>query len=262
MSAYDLSAKVVEAIAAMGDGEESSLARVAYKVWGEGWEKETLFLEELIIYMCAKRGILLDFGVHDENEIIGSFNQPFVVKRTKLAAAPAGNLYACVLHHPLIGCWIRPDMDPEDYPVVRAVVYFNGLLSDAKKLYYKDDCGSRFSIDCVQINANVYALALRSGMQGVPYEIYLAKSGESIETRVPLCDAMESWTFVVSKTPIDIASVTEGFRQVSKNEYVCIKNELDRDEYFRRLSERESRPKRLRTSIAEFIQAKLNAHKK
>lgn len=226
MNKHEVSLEIAKIITNMEDGEVSSIARLAHKVHGEACDEDMFTLMNLVIYECAKEGIFLDYSEHDGKDEGLPYNLTFVVRRTKEAGAPIGDAYLCALHHPHVNSEICPDITPEEYTVDRALVYFNGKLEDAKKKYYKNDDGSGFAIDCVQIDERNCVIALIDGAYRYPIDAYLGEYGEPICSSNWFAEEFERWDFIVSKDPIDIVEAMKGYRQAADGEFVWIENEV------------------------------------
>lgn len=77
-------------------------------------------------------------------------------------------------------------------------------------------------------------IVLIDGAYKKPFEALFSSYGVAVTHEVPLCDAMEEWTFIVYQGDADIEALMEDYRKVSDNEYVNVYDEQERDEFFAR----------------------------
>ncbi len=246
MFTIDMAIAMAEVIAEMKDGEVSSIARVAHNLFGDGYEKVLpgdkdgfgyggmFLLMDLTLYECAKQGVYLDYSTHNGKKEGLPFNLTFVKQTSDQIGTPANDVSICILHHPLRDCTQWSEMKLEDYALERAIVAFNGNLKKAKSRYWENDNGSGFTIDCKKVGNDCYVTVLIDGAYKKPFEALLSGFGEPITYSLPLCDAMEEWTFILYKDSLDLDEVMEGFRKVSDSEYISIHDEEERDEFFSR----------------------------
>lgn len=236
MFAIDLANDIADAISKMEDGEVSSIARMTYRVLDGDYDGDMFQLMDLVLFECAKRGIYLDYHEHDGKEEGLPFNLTFVKRSSESVGPLPKDARICVLHHPLRGCRTWPGMKHEDFGIDRAHVVFDGPLDEAKTRYWICDGGSGFTIDCRQVDEDYCVIVLIDGAYKKPFEALFSSYGEAVTHEVPLCDAMEEWTFLVYQGNVDIEAVMEDsdYRKVSDSEYVSVYDEQERDEFFAR----------------------------
>lgn len=234
MFAMDLADEIADAISKMDDGEVSSIARMSYHVLGDEYDGDMFVLMDLVLFACAKRGIYLDYSEHDGKEEGLPFNLTFIKRSSDSVGPLSEDASICVLHHPLRSCTTWPGMKYEDFGVDKAHVVFDGPLSEALTRYWKCDGGSGFTIDCRQVDEDYCVIVLIDGAYKKPFEALFSSYGAAVTHEIPLCDAMEEWTFIVYQGDADIEALMEDYRKVSDNEYVNVYDEQERDEFFAR----------------------------
>lgn len=94
--------------------------------------------------------------------------------------------------------------------------------------------GDGFTLDFQRFSEDRYVIALIDGAYKKPFDALLQSYGVAMSYEVPLCDAMEEWTFILYKDVLDIAEAMEGYRKLSESEFVSIYDEKERDEFFAR----------------------------
>lgn len=232
MFAIDLANDIADAISQMKDGEVSSIARIAHRVFGREYDGDMFLLMGLVLYECAKRGIYLDYSEHKGMEEGLPFNLTFIKRSSDSVGSLPENARICVLHHPLRGCEHWPGMKYEDFGIDKARMVFDGSLEDAKARYWKCDSGSGFTLDCRQVDEDHCVIVLIDGAYKKPFEALLSGYGETVTYEVGLCDAMEEWTFIVYQGEVDVEASMEDYRKVSDNEFSYTYDEQERDEFF------------------------------
>lgn len=222
MNIHELSLKMATLIVTMKDGDISSIARLAHAVLDDHYGGDMFSLMQLVIYECAKRGIYLDYSDHNGKVEGLPYNLTFVVRRSKCVGAPIEDAYVCVFHHSTVNQESRPHADPKERPVERVVIYFSGSLGESKNRYFKNDDGSGFTIDCVQVDKDSFVLALIDGAYRYPVDACTGTYGEKTCLGWWFSEPAENWTFIVSKSPVDLPKAMEGYRQVAEGEFVWI----------------------------------------
>ncbi|MEE1420716.1 MAG: hypothetical protein UF218_03405 [Eggerthellaceae bacterium] len=234
MFAIDLAKEIAHTISEMEDGEVSSIARMTHHVLGGEYDGDMFLLMNLVLFECAKQGILLDYSEHDGKVEGLPFNLTFIKRSSNIVGELPEGTRICILHHPLHNCTHWPGMKFEEYEVDRAIVVFDGPFAEAKKKYWKCDSESGFTLDSQKVNEAYFVITLIDGAYKKPFEALLQSYGEAMSYEVPLCDAMEEWTFILYKDALNIDKAMEDYRRLSESEFVNIYDEKERDEFFTR----------------------------
>lgn len=108
-------------------------------------------------------------------------------------------LYCCVFHHPLRSACVTPYSYPVDYV---HIVSNEQFTTDTKT--YTDDI-SQITLRLVKSKACKRRIVL----------------DKKICYKLPICDAMESWEFVFSHTPIVPDRYLDGYEHLSGNCFGC-----------------------------------------
>ncbi len=109
------------------------------------------------------------------------------------------DLYCCVFHHPIKSAWITPTSYPVDYINIVSNEKF-----DADIKTYTDG------------ESQIILRLIKAG--SCDKQIVLDKK---ICYSLPMCDAMESWEFVFSNSPIVPEEYLEGYVFQSENNFAC-----------------------------------------
>ena len=123
------------------------------------------------------------------------------------------NCYICVLHFRCISAWITP----VSHPVKNYVVVYNGK--------YKDDfieCSDDGTKLKIKANPETITLKFENHDEELAYSI-----NEVCDYHIPICDAMESWSFIIADTPIQHELFVPGYQQQGDSIYYNIEDMLE-----------------------------------
>lgn len=116
--------------------------------------------------------------------------------------------YCCIVHHPLRTAMITPF----SHPVDKIYVIYNGLFnSRVKTEKYKLILKMNSNVKLNQANINIQA-----------------KWDQIAKYQLPICDAMESWDFIFSKSEMAIDSHFCEYEHLYDNVYVRKSDMLER----------------------------------
>ena len=143
------------------------------------------------------------------------------------------DFYCCVIHNRLTGAgqWMSYERS-----VRKAAVAFCGKVHDNP--FTCTDCDKTLTIKINADMLNIQFAWITTGDDGkqtirpsehieIPYEV-----GIKTVYNVPLCDAMESWCFMVSYEPIDPDSIMNGYRKGNDGLFYSIKDEDEQRKEF------------------------------
>ena len=123
------------------------------------------------------------------------------------------NCYICVLHFRCISAWVTPT----SHPVKKYVVVYNGK--------YKDDfieCSDEGTKLKIKANSETITLKFENHDEELAYSI-----NEVCNYHIPICDAMESWSFIISDTPILHELFVPGYQQQYDSIYYNIEDMIE-----------------------------------
>ena len=129
--------------------------------------------------------------------------------------------YVCVLHFRLRSAMITPS----SYPVKKYAVAYNGKCSNHFIKCNDDGRKIKIKVDCETIT-----LELHKRIETISYSM-----NKECSYRVPLCGAMESWSFIVSDSPIQYELFTPGYQLYSDGVYYNIEDmrkDMNKKTYF------------------------------
>lgn len=131
------------------------------------------------------------------------------------AALAAGMecLELSVLHHPLVGCRITPETSFEDYPVERAVVVFRGGVGRGPVRVEGAEPGTSLEVSFEHGPCGV-DIVLRTPDGGEARDPF--EDGRVYRLQLGLCDAMESWSVVASRSPVNLKAKMAGYKVEEK----------------------------------------------
>lgn len=120
------------------------------------------------------------------------------------------NCYLCVLHFRCISAWITPT----SHPVKKYVVVYNGKYQNDFLECNDDEKKLKIKVDCDELT-----LEFDTHTEKMSYYI-----NEVCNYRIPICDAMESWSFIISDTPIQHEVFMPGYQQEKDGIYYNIED--------------------------------------
>ena len=120
------------------------------------------------------------------------------------------NCYICVLHFRCISAWSTPT----SHPVKKYVVVYNEK--------YKNDfleCNDDNNKIRIKVDSNELTLEIGTHTEKISYFM-----NEVCEYHIPICDAMESWSFIISDAPIDYESFMLGYQRKDDGIYYNVED--------------------------------------
>lgn len=121
-------------------------------------------------------------------------------------------VYCCIMHHPQRTAWITPTSYPVDYMYIS----YNNLLKE--QCVYETET-EKWSV----ILNNIHSVQ----KDNPKVNNIQAKWDEKVSYHAPIYDAMESWDFIFSKTPIDVDRYLEGYVHQYDKKYALEKDLIE-----------------------------------